>query len=411
MLELCKERNFQPLAARRFLQEGLPGTSFGYAEAGSSSFVARLCQASGAQQPDVVTYYLLRRYMTRTGREATAAFLEDCHTFSSIASSGSRLKWARAIVASVETEAHACAILKAMTAPPSTLTSKSFTGGGTSSVSFDNSILRSASARVAAPATGTVTLTSPHSQPASVSAPSSTTTTAPSVDPSATWALVRSAVMAASPSQMLPDRLFDPLYAYVANAVQAEILPAFYANSREASILAGLTRHLPSAVESNSTSIGLTADSFDQLGCIGSGSYGAVHVWRSKDTGALYAVKAMSKKVLKLKGSVHTVIRELSCTLAVESPFVASVEFSFSDDANVYVGLPLCPHGDLERFLLSQPAKRFDENTARLYAAEIVLALKHLHQAGVMHRDLKVSPFFCSNSTHSQNQGATAFYY
>lgn len=90
--------------------------------------------------------------------------------------------------------------------------------------------------------------------------------------------------------------------------------------------------------------------------------------------------------MLKLKGSVHTVIRELSCTLAVDSPFVCGVEWAFSDDDHVYVGLPLCPHGDLERFLLSQPLKRFDEQTARMYAAEIAIALKHLHMSGVMHR-------------------------
>ena len=62
----------------------------------------------------------------------------------------------------------------------------------------------------------------------------------------------------------------------------------------------------------------------------------------------------MSKRVLKLKASVHTVVRELACTLAVDSPFVCAVEFAITDADNVYVGLPLCPHGDLERWLLAQ---------------------------------------------------------
>jgi serine/threonine protein kinase len=57
-------------------------------------------------------------------------------------------------------------------------------------------------------------------------------------------------------------------------------------------------------------------------------------------------------------------------------------------------------HGDLERFLLSQPAKRFDERTARFYAAEILLALKHLHQAGVIHRDVKASNVLVDASGH-----------
>jgi serine/threonine protein kinase len=54
------------------------------------------------------------------------------------------------------------------------------------------------------------------------------------------------------------------------------------------------------------------------------------------------------------------------------------------------MGMRMCWRGDLERWLLAQPAKRFDEGTAKYYAAQIVIALKHLHQAGVLHRDLKV---------------------
>lgn len=51
----------------------------------------------------------------------------------------------------------------------------------------------------------------------------------------------------------------------------------------------------------------------------------------------------------------------------------------------------MCWRGDLERWLLAQPSKRFDEGTARYYAAQIVLALKHLHCAGVVHRDISAS--------------------
>jgi hypothetical protein len=38
--------------------------------------------------------------------------------------------------------------------------------------------------------------------------------------------------------------------------------------------------------------------------------------------------------------------------------------------------------GDLERWLLAQPLKRFDEHTVRFYSAQLVVALKNLHQAG-----------------------------
>jgi protein kinase A len=50
--------------------------------------------------------------------------------------------------------------------------------------------------------------------------------------------------------------------------------------------------------------------------------------------------------------------------------------------------LDYCPGGEVFSYL--RKAKRFDENTARFYAAEIVLILEFLHEReGVAYRDLK----------------------
>jgi protein kinase A len=50
--------------------------------------------------------------------------------------------------------------------------------------------------------------------------------------------------------------------------------------------------------------------------------------------------------------------------------------------------LDYCPGGEIFSYL--RKAKRFDENTARFYSAEIVLILEFLHeQEGVAYRDLK----------------------
>jgi len=46
------------------------------------------------------------------------------------------------------------------------------------------------------------------------------------------------------------------------------------------------------------------------------------------------------------------------------------------------------PGGDCYSLLKNQG--RFDEPMAKMYIAETVLALEHLHDDGVVHRDLKV---------------------
>ena len=54
----------------------------------------------------------------------------------------------------------------------------------------------------------------------------------------------------------------------------------------------------------------------------------------------------------------------------------------------IYEKLDYCPGGEVFSYL--RKAKRFDENTSRFYAAEIVLILEFLHEReGVAYRDLK----------------------
>jgi len=57
-------------------------------------------------------------------------------------------------------------------------------------------------------------------------------------------------------------------------------------------------------------------------------------------------------------------------------------------DEDVYLVTDLATGGDLA-FHMSREV-RFKEDRARLYAAEVVLALEHLHSLGIVYRDLKV---------------------
>jgi len=43
---------------------------------------------------------------------------------------------------------------------------------------------------------------------------------------------------------------------------------------------------------------------------------------------------------------------------------------------------------------------RFDENTARFYASEVVMALEHLHSHGIVFRDLKLENLVLSSTGH-----------
>jgi serine/threonine protein kinase len=70
-------------------------------------------------------------------------------------------------------------------------------------------------------------------------------------------------------------------------------------------------------------------------------------------------------------------------------PFITDFVASFSDHDFLYILLDYVPGGELFTYL--RKFRRFDEDMARFYAAEIVLVLEHLHehQGGIAYRDMK----------------------
>eukprot|EP00962_Isochrysis_galbana_P008438 scaffold2325_cov105-Isochrysis_galbana.AAC.7 len=68
-------------------------------------------------------------------------------------------------------------------------------------------------------------------------------------------------------------------------------------------------------------------------------------------------------------------------------PYIVSLQHSFQDDQHLYLVMDFIGGGDL--FSLIEKKGRLPEAWARIYSAEIALALNHLHEAGVIYRDLK----------------------
>jgi serine/threonine protein kinase len=128
-------------------------------------------------------------------------------------------------------------------------------------------------------------------------------------------------------------------------------------------------------------------DDFEVIRVIGSGTYGKVHLVRKKDTRALYAMKSMSKKVLADYEQVEQTKIERDVLLQTTHPFLVSAHFTFQTETKIYLVLDYVPGGEL--FSRLKEEGRFEESRARLYAAEILLGLAHLHKLGFVYRDLK----------------------
>ncbi|TVY33876.1 cAMP-dependent protein kinase catalytic subunit [Lachnellula subtilissima] len=150
----------------------------------------------------------------------------------------------------------------------------------------------------------------------------------------------------------------------------------------------------PRNKELGRSSKGLCVRDFELVRTLGTGTFARVWLVRladpkEEDRDKVFALKVLRKvEVIKLKQVDH-VNHERSVLADIAGhPFITTLITSFSDHDSLYMLLDYCPGGEVFSYL--RKAKRFDENTARFYAAEIVLILEFLHEReGVAYRDLK----------------------
>lgn len=109
--------------------------------------------------------------------------------------------------------------------------------------------------------------------------------------------------------------------------------------------------------------------------------------FKEKGLTSFFALKSIHKNRLLEAGKSETVIIERDIMLRAAHPFIVSLHFSFQSASKYFFGLQYAPGGEL--FFHMDSVGTIPVNDCRLYAAEIGLALEHLHSLGIIFRDLK----------------------
>ncbi|XP_056858569.1 phototropin-2 isoform X2 [Raphanus sativus] len=139
---------------------------------------------------------------------------------------------------------------------------------------------------------------------------------------------------------------------------------------------------------------------FKPIKPLGSGDTGSVHLVELKGTGELYAMKAMEKSMMLNRNKAHRACIEREIISLLDHPFLPTLYTSFQTSTHVCLITDFCPGGELFALLDIQPMKFLSGESARFYAAEVVIGLEYLHCLGIVYRDLKPENILLKKDGH-----------
>ncbi|KAM0041335.1 putative protein kinase AGC-MAST family [Helianthus debilis subsp. tardiflorus] len=139
-------------------------------------------------------------------------------------------------------------------------------------------------------------------------------------------------------------------------------------------------------------------DDFEIIKPISRGAFGRVFLAKKRTTGDLFAIKVLKKADMIRKNAVESILAERDILISVRNPFVVRFFYSFTCRENLYLVMEYLNGGDLYSLLRNLGC--LDEDVARIYIAEVVLALEYLHSLCVVHRDLKPDNLLIAHDGH-----------
>ena len=128
-------------------------------------------------------------------------------------------------------------------------------------------------------------------------------------------------------------------------------------------------------------------EDFKIIKIIGRGSFGKVCLVEYLPNPEIYAMKSLKKDILIKEEKIESTLLEKEILETVNHPFIINLIFCFQTEERINFVMPFIPGGELFQHL--KKVKHFGENTTRFYAAQIAVAIQHLHDMGYIYRDLK----------------------
>eukprot|EP00605_Chrysophyceae_sp_TOSAG23-4_P001553 GSChrysophyteH1.ASY1.ANO1.1702.1 assembled CDS len=126
---------------------------------------------------------------------------------------------------------------------------------------------------------------------------------------------------------------------------------------------------------------------------VGQGSFGKAYLVRRKADGKRCIIKQIS---IGKMGAREVKQTELEATLLqrLQHPNIVKFMESFKENRSLMICMEYADGGDLENYLKNRRGKLLSENEVLHMFVQLVLAMKHVHDRKILHRDLKSQNVF-----------------
>ncbi|XP_018588652.1 serine/threonine-protein kinase Nek1 isoform X4 [Scleropages formosus] len=134
-------------------------------------------------------------------------------------------------------------------------------------------------------------------------------------------------------------------------------------------------------------------DKYEKVTKIGEGSFGKAILVKSKVEGKQYVIKEIG--ISRMSGKERQESRKEVAVLAnMSHPNIVKYKESFEEGGCLYIVMDYCEGGDLFKRINAQKGVLFPEDQILDWFVQICLALKHVHDRKILHRDIKSQNIF-----------------
>ncbi|XP_059100846.1 serine/threonine-protein kinase Nek1 isoform X4 [Peromyscus eremicus] len=134
-------------------------------------------------------------------------------------------------------------------------------------------------------------------------------------------------------------------------------------------------------------------EKYVRLQKIGEGSFGKAVLVKSTEDSRHYVIKEIN--ISRMSGKERQESRREVAVLAnMKHPNIVQYKESFEENGSLYIVMDYCEGGDLFKRINAQKGALFQEDQILDWFVQICLALKHVHDRKILHRDIKSQNIF-----------------